>query len=115
MQTRLFADNADLAEDGDGARFVRELMEGIRRKGPDGVRLSFGVEGQDRQLHCLIETRNMVEAVDILSAARELGMSILPGRKERGVWLHRIIRCGSVPAAQKLATEKENPGESHCC
>ncbi|NKI93433.1 hypothetical protein [Rhizobacter sp. SG703] len=113
MQTRLFTDNADFDEAGDGASFVRELMESIRRQGPDGVRLSFGVEGRDRQLYCIIDTRNMVEAVDILSAARQWGMSIMPGRKEGGVWLHRIIRCAR--PAQNESTEKENPGESHCC
>jgi len=118
MQTRLFTDNADFAEAGDGASVVRELMESIRRQGPDGVRLSFGVEGRDRQLYCIIDTRNMVEAVDILSAARRLGMGILPGRKERGVWLHRIIRCAAAADnehAKDESTEKENPGESHCC
>jgi hypothetical protein len=102
MHTRLFTDSAAFAEgeghgESEGQHLVRELMEGVRRRGPDGVRLSFGVEGQDGQLCCLVETENMVEAVDILTAARELGMSIAPGRKERGVWLHRILRRGAEP------------------
>ena len=58
---------------------------------PDGVQMVFGVEDSNHRVYRLIETSSLLEAVRVIGAIRELGLSGAPGRREHGVLLQRVF------------------------
>jgi hypothetical protein len=58
---------------------------------PDGVQMVFGVEDRDHRVYRLIETSSLLEAVRVIGAIRQLGLSGAPGRREHGVLLQRVF------------------------
>jgi hypothetical protein len=82
---------------------------------PDGVQMVFGVEDRDHRVYRLIETSSLLEAVRVIGAIRQLGLSGAPGRREHGVLLQRVFgRAEDRPGAHAGAhAERSEKHKAH--
>ena len=88
MQSRLV--NEDMRPAGDEALMLALANVAVTVR-PDGVHMVFGVEGPDRRVYRLIEIQSLLEAVSVIAAIRQAGLSGSPGRREHGVLLQRVF------------------------
>lgn len=88
MHSRLVTQGPSSAED-------EALMEALAKvkvaARPDGVRMVFGVEDREHRVYRLIEIQSLLEAVGVIAAIRQAGLSGAPGRREHGVLLQRVF------------------------
>jgi len=88
MRSRLINDDHPPVED-EALMNALETIDVASR--PDGVQMVFGVEDSDHRVYRLIETSSLVEAVSVIGAIRQFGLSGAPGRREHGVLLQRVF------------------------
>jgi hypothetical protein len=88
MQSRLIVDEPRPEED---AALMAALARIASMNPPGSVQMVFGVEGSDRRIYRLIEIQSLVEAVNVIAAIRQLGLSGAPGRRAHGVLLQRVF------------------------
>ncbi|WP_457329980.1 hypothetical protein [Rhizobacter sp. P5_C2] len=88
MRSRLIIDGHHPVED-EALMNALDTIDVASR--PDGVQMIFGVEDSEHRVYRLIETSSLIEAVSVIGAIRQFGLSGAPGRREHGVLLQRVF------------------------
>jgi hypothetical protein len=112
MRSRLITDGLHPAED-EALMNALDTIDVASR--PDGVQMVFGVEDSEHRVYRLIETSSLIEAVRVIAAIRQVGLSGAPGRRAHGVLLQRVFGRaeGRVDGPEKDRTEEPEKHKAH--